>query len=82
VGGGLRRSDEVVNSHRIKFIKSDSNLYTSSVAYATASPQGEALVNFFLPYVYVGIDPYGLNIYRTFDFFLHIKLYKKQSLTQ
>ena len=65
----MRRSDEVVNSHRIKFIKSDSNLYTSSVAYATASPQGEALVNFFLPYVYVGIDPYGLNIYRTFDFF-------------
>ena len=46
VGGGLRRSDEVVDFSVYYLVKSDLNLSTSSPSYDGASPQGEALVNF------------------------------------
>jgi len=44
VGGGLRRSDEVAKFYRIYLVKSDLTFSASSVAYAPASPQGEALI--------------------------------------
>jgi hypothetical protein len=46
VGGGLRRSDELVDFSVYYLVKSDLNLSTSSPSYDGASPQGEALVNF------------------------------------
>ena len=46
VGGGLRRSDEVVDFSVYYLVKSDLNLSTSSPSYDGAFPQGEALVNF------------------------------------
>ena len=42
VGGGLRRSDEVVRFYLLVSTPLGSNFSTSSVAYAPASPQGEA----------------------------------------
>jgi len=49
VGGGLRRSDEAANFHLFVLATSALMLSTSSVAYATASPQGEALISFCQP---------------------------------
>ena len=46
MGGGLRRSDEVVDFSVYYLVKSDLNLSTSSPSYDGAYPQGEALVNF------------------------------------
>jgi len=42
VGGGLRRSDKVASFNHSNLMKSKLGFSTSSVAYATASPQGEA----------------------------------------
>ena len=47
VGGELRRSDEVAKFYLSKFNNIRLYFFTSSVACAPASPQGEALVSFF-----------------------------------